>query len=184
MQRKEHIEHVFAAMKAADAAESAKPTPPPAAAGSKLAAGTDAPPAVAASVDERIEALQQMVAKSKQMAREQAVLADTMTALGTELATERSGVATPATPSSPRRRNAAVALGVESQHALLHASGKLTRVSLAQGGVDPIEQDHGDCGVCAATKMRASSVRPDVGPRPAAAAAAHVCITQLDGGVW
>ena len=173
-ERKEHIEHVYAALKAADTAKSSKPAPVSAAKTSEPVGGATAPLA-AATVDERIAALQQMAAQSKQMVREQAALADAMTALGAELAAERSGVATPATPSSPRRRDAAVELDVESQHALLYASPKITRESLANGRVEPVAQDHENCGVCAATKMRASSVRQDGGPRPTASAAAHVC---------
>ena len=126
------------------------------------------------SMDERIAALQRMAAKSKQMLREQAELNDAMTNLGASLAAERSGVASPSAPSSPRRRDAAVALGVESQHALLHAAGPITRESLSSGGVSPVGQDVKDCGICAATKMRAPSVRQDSGPRPDTAAA-HVC---------
>ena len=126
------------------------------------------------SMDERIAALQRMAAKSKQMLREQAELNDAMTNLGASLAAERSGVASPSAPSSPRRRDAAVALGVASQHALLHAAGPITRESLSSGGVSPVGQDVKDCGICAATKMRAPSVRQDSGPRPDAAAA-HVC---------
>ena len=137
-----------------------------------MAAVTDAK--ATDSMDERIAALQQMAAKSKQMLREQAELNDAMTTLGAALAAERSGVASPSAPSSPRRRDAAVALGVESQHALLHAAGQITRESLSSGGVSPVGQDVKDCGVCAATKMRAPSVRQDSGPRPDAAAA-HVC---------
>jgi hypothetical protein len=127
------------------------------------------------SMDERIAALQQMAAKSKQMMREQAVLNDAMTTLGAALAAERSGVASPSTPSSPRRRDAAVELGVESQHALLHAAGQITRESLSSGGVSPVGQDFKDCRICAATKMRAPSVCQDSGPRPDTAAAIHVC---------
>jgi hypothetical protein len=200
-ERQERISTEFAALKAADTAESStKPTrqdfdhigfehemvvtdtlsdelealmaegPTPAAmaavAATKSATGT---------VDERIAALQQMAAKSKQMLREQAVLTDAMTTLGATLAAERSGVATPATPSSPRRRDAAVKLGVESQHALLHAADRIMCESLSSGGVSPVGQDFKDCRICAATKMRAPSVRQDSGPRPDAAAATHVC---------
>ena len=134
----------------------------------------------AGTVDERIAALQQMAAKSKQMLREQAVLNDAMTTLGATLAAERSGVATPATPSSPRRRDAAVELGVESQHALLHAADRITHESLSSGGVSPVGQDFKDCRICATAKMRAPSVRQDSGPRPDTAAATHVC-DLLDG---
>ena len=71
-------------------------------------------------------------------------------------------------------------LGAESQHALLHAADRLTRESLANGGVTPVAQEVEDCGICAATKMKAASVRQDSGPRPDAAAAAHVCGSQSE----
>ena len=111
------------------------------------------------------------------MAKEQTALAATMMSLRAELAAERSGVATPATPSSPRRRYAAVALGVEAQHALrmLHVSDKITAESLASGGVESVKQGSKDCGMCAASKMRASAVRQNGGPRPVTGAAAHAC---------
>ena len=151
-EHEERIANVYAALKATDVAESSTPAP--------------ASVAKVQTMDERIAALQQMAAQSKLMMREQAALADAMTALGAELAAERSGIATPATP---------VALGVESQHALLHASPRITCESLASGRVEPVAQDCENCGVCTATKMRAASVRQHNGPQPATDAAAHVC---------
>ena len=109
------------------------------------------------------------------MGAEQTALAATMKSLGAELAAGRSGVVTPATPSSPRRRDAAVALGVEAQHALLHASSKLTAESLVNGGVQPAKGEHENCGVCTVAKMRAPAVRAGGGPRPAPESEAHVC---------
>lgn len=175
---------MYEAMKADDTATCAHPAPVSAAKAAGAMPASAAPLAVVApGLDERIAAFQQLAAQSKQMAREQAALADTMTTLGAELATEWSGVATPATPSSPRRRDTAVALGVESQHALLHASAKITRESRANGGVEPVAQHRDNCGVCAATKMRVASVRQSGGPRPAADAAAHVCLGSQGSGL-
>ena len=129
----------------------------------------------ATGLDARIAEFQWLAEKSAHMAKEQTALAATMTSLGAELAASRSRVATPATPSLPRRRDAAVELRVEAQHVLLHVSDKITAELLANRGVKPVKQGIGDCGVCAASKMCTSAVQASGWPRPAAGAVAHVC---------
>ena len=134
----------------------------------------------ATRIDARIAEFQRLAGKSVCMAAGQAALAATMTSLSAELAAGKSGVATPATPSSPRRRNAAVELGVKAQHVLLHMSDRITAESLASRGVKLIKQGHRDCGVCAISKMRAASFRDSGAPRPGTGAEADVC-GEVDG---
>ena len=128
-ERGERVALAFAAMKADDAAATAglvlasaaksvpAPEHDPDLAAVQLEAETSAHASAdkilaATGLDACIAEFQRLVAQSARMAKEQTALAATMTSLGAELAAERSGVATPATPSSPRRRDAAVALGL------------------------------------------------------------------------
>ena len=117
-ERQERISAEFAALKAVDAAESSSKQLSDAivqdtlsdelealmAQGSEPTAAAEATSAKLApaqgTVDERIAALQQMTARSRRMLQEQAELTEAMTALGAELAAERSGVPTPATPTA------------------------------------------------------------------------------------